>query len=260
MSVIMVYDLETIPDIKAGRRLLDLPDASEAEVSEALSARTALKTQGASTFLPHYLHQIVTLSVVVATPDWLKVWSLGEIDAKEPEIIMRFFEGIQRYTPNLVSWNGSGFDLPVLHYRSLLHGISAARYWETGDQDQSFKWNNYLGRYHQRHLDLMDVLANYQNRAFAPLDEISVLLGFPGKLEMSGDRVFEKYQTGKLSEIRDYCEIDVLNTYLIYLRFQKIRGVFSESMLVSEEERVKQFLSQSEKPHFSKFLDVWQSS
>lgn len=257
MSAIMVYDLETIPDIKLGRKLLELPEANDLEVSEALAARAAAKTQGASTFLPHHLHQIVTISVVVATPEWLKVWSLGELDAKEPEIITRFFEGIQRYTPNLVSWNGSGFDLPVLHYRSLLHGISAARYWEIGEHDQNFKWNNYLGRYHQRHLDLMDVLANYQSRAYVSLDEMSLLLGFPGKLDMSGDRVFEKYQAQKLSEIRDYCEIDVLNTYLIYLRFQKIRGHLTESMWVFEEERVKQFLIQAEKPHFSRFLEAW---
>jgi predicted PolB exonuclease-like 3'-5' exonuclease len=258
MSAIMVYDLETIPDIELGRKLLGLSEASDLEVSEALAMRAAAKTQGASTFLPHHLHQIVTISVVVATPEWLKVWSLGELYAKEPEIITRFFEGIQRYTPNLVSWNGSGFDLPVLHYRSLLHGISAARYWEMGEHDQSFKWNNYLSRYHQRHLDLMDVLANYQNRAYASLDEISLLLGFPGKLDMSGGLVFEKYQAQKLSEIRDYCEIDVLNTYLIYLRFQKIRGHLTEPMWVFEEERVKQFLTQAEKPHFSRFLEAWQ--
>jgi predicted PolB exonuclease-like 3'-5' exonuclease len=259
MSVTMVYDLETIPDIKLGRKLLHLENATDTEVAEALFLRRATQTQGTSTFLPHHFHQIVTISVVVATPEWVKVWSLGDINAAEAEIIERFFEGIQRYTPNLVSWNGSGFDLPVLHYRSLLHGVSAARYWEAGDQDQGFKWNNYLSRYHQRHLDLMDVLASYQSRAYASLDEISLLLGFPGKLDMAGGQVFDKYQAGKLADIRDYCETDVLNTYLIYLRFQHIRGHLSDSELAWEEERVKQFLIQANKEHFSRFLEAWQS-
>ena len=64
-----------------------------------------------------------------------------------------------------MSWNGGGFDLPVLHYRALRHGIVAPRYWEAGDDDQAFRFNNYLNRYHSRHLDLMDVLSSYQARA-----------------------------------------------------------------------------------------------
>ena len=82
-------------------------------------------------------------------------------DAPEAEIIQRFFDGIEKYTPDLVSWNGGGFDLPVLHYRALRHGIVAPRYWEAGDADQAFRFNNYLNRYHSRHLDLMDVLSSY---------------------------------------------------------------------------------------------------
>ena len=64
-----------------------------------------------------------------------------------------------------MSWNGGGFDLPVLNYRALIHGVTAARYWDWGDDDREFKFNSYLGRYHTRHLDLMDVLAMYQPRA-----------------------------------------------------------------------------------------------
>ncbi len=82
------------------------------------------------------------------------------MSSTEKELIERFYDGIDRFTPNLVSWNG-GFDLPVLHYRALKHGVPGRRYWETGNEDTSFKWNNYLSRYHQRHLDLMDVLAMY---------------------------------------------------------------------------------------------------
>ena len=61
------------------------------------------------------------------------------------------------------SWNGGGFDLPVLHYRALLHGVQAPRYWEMGDEDTAFRYNNYLSRFHWRHLDVMDVLSGHQN-------------------------------------------------------------------------------------------------
>jgi predicted PolB exonuclease-like 3'-5' exonuclease len=259
MAVTMVYDLETIPDIASGRRLLNLPDAPSEAVAEALFARRELQTQGSSRFLPHHLQKVITISVVVATPEWVKVWSLGEPESSEHELLERFFEGIQRYKPNLVSWNGSGFDLPVLHYRSLLQGVSSARYWDNGERDQDFKWNNYLSRYHYRHLDLMDVLAGYQNRAFAPLDEIALMLGFPGKLTMQGSEVFEQYQRNNIQAIREYCEIDVLNTYLIFLRFQYIRGYLTDQGLHSEEERLKQYLLTTAKPHFLEFVQAWQS-
>ena len=102
-----------------------------------------------------------------------------------------------------MSWNGSGFDLPVLHYRGMLHGVSAPRYWDMGDGDyadsRDFKWNNYISRYHTRHLDLMDLLATYQPRANAPLDDLAKLMGFPGKLGMDGSKVWEAWQNGEIA-------------------------------------------------------------
>ena len=258
MSVIMVYDLETIPDIVSGRRLLGLSkEVEDREVALKLIERRNLQTQGNSSFLPHYLQQIVCISVVLASSDGIKVWSLGDLESPESELITRFFEGVQKYTPTLVSWNGSGFDLPVLHYRALLHKVVAARYWEIGEQDSGFKWNNYLSRYHQRHIDMMDVLANYQNRSFAPLDELSVILGFPGKMGMHGSEVFEQYLNGELPDIRHYCETDVLNTYLIYLRFQRVRGILTEKQYEQAEENLKIYLEETQKPHFLAFLKTW---
>jgi predicted PolB exonuclease-like 3'-5' exonuclease len=96
-----------------------------------------------------------------------------------------FFELIEKYTPQLVSWNGSGFDLPVLHYRAMLNQVAAPRYWEMGESNDSdskdFKWNNYINRYHMRHIDLMDVLAKHNGRANAPLDAIAKVVWLPRK-------------------------------------------------------------------------------
>ncbi len=257
MTVAMVYDIETIPDINSGRKFLGFIEQSDEEVLAALLERRRQQTQG-SDFLPHYLHKVVAISVVVATSEWVKVWSLGDENSDERELIVRFFLGIQQYAPTLISWNGSGFDLPVLHYRALLHGISAPRYWETGESDSGFKWNNYLSRYHQRHTDIMDVISGYQNRAFAPLNEIALMLGFPGKMGMEGGKVFEHFQAGGIHSIRNYCETDVLNTYLIYLRFQFIRGQLDEGSYEYEQTRLKNHLMQSEKPHLLEFLRIWQ--
>ena len=151
-------------------------------------------------------------------------YGLWEPGRRQGTLIQRFFDSIEKFTPQLVSWNGGGFDLPVLHYRSLIHGVQCARYWDMGEDDKDFKWNNYISRYHARHLDLMDLLALYTARANAPLDELARLIGFPGKLGMDGGKVWEAYQQGRLNEIRSYCETDVVNTYLVYARFQLMRG------------------------------------
>jgi predicted PolB exonuclease-like 3'-5' exonuclease len=147
---IFVFDIETIPDCDASRRLHDSPEWSDSDAANALFA--GAREQSGRDFLAHYLQKIIVISAVLKTPQGVKVWSLGQEDADEKELITRFFDGIERYSPTLVSWNGSGFDLPVLHYRALLHGVAAPRYWETGDNDSQFRWNNYLSRFHQRHL------------------------------------------------------------------------------------------------------------
>jgi len=139
----------------------------------------------------------------------------------------------------------------------MLNCVQASRYWDMGEDDRDFKWNNYISRYHARHLDLMDVLAAYQPRASAPLDEISQLLGFPGKIGMSGAKVWDAYQAGKIDAIRAYCETDVVNTYLVYLRFQLMRGVFDEKRYQKECELVRSTLQQSSAGHWHEFLTAW---
>ena len=181
MTPILVFDIETIPDIAGIRRIHDLPAAlSDGDVIDWFDQKRRAASGG--DFAPHYLQQVVAIGCALRSASDLKVWSIGELDDAEPELIRRFFDGIEKFTPQLVSWNGGGFDLPVLNHRALVHGIAAEKYWDWGDQDRDFKFNSYLARYHTRHLDLMDVLAMYQPRANAGLDAIARLCGFPGKL------------------------------------------------------------------------------
>lgn len=253
---LFVFDIETIPDVEAGRRLYGLESMSDEDVAKAMFHLRRQQT-GDSDFLQLHLHRVAAISVVLRSSDRVKVWSLGNTESDERELIERFFDGIEKFVPTLVSWNGGGFDLPVLHYRGLLHGVAAPRYWETGDTDREFRWNNYLSRFHARHTDLMDVLAGYQPRANAPLDEIAVLLGFPGKMGMSGSRVWESYVAGELEQIRNYCETDVLNTYLVYLRFQLMRGQLDDAGYARECQMLRDTLSQEGKPHLDEFLAAW---
>jgi 3'-5' exonuclease len=253
---VFVFDIETIPDVELGRRVYALHDLSDKQVGYVMQAKR--REESGSEFLSYEQQRIVAISIAARMRDSFKVWSLGEPNAPEAELIQRFFDGIEKYTPDLVSWNGGGFDLPVLHYRALRHGIAAPRYWEGGDGDQDFRFNNYLSRFHARHMDLMDVLSSYQARARVSLQGAAMLLGLPGKLGMSGEKVWDAYLQGQIETIRNYCETDVVNTYLIFLRFQMMRGRLLPDEYRTEVARVRETLAQQAKPHFQEFLAAWQ--
>ncbi|WP_186099276.1 3'-5' exonuclease [Burkholderia gladioli] len=253
MTPILVFDIETIPDVDGIRRLEDLPaDLSDEEVAEHAFEARREKTGG--DFLPHHLQRVAAISCVFRGKSGFRVRSLGTAADGEAALIQSFYRTIEKYTPQLVSWNGGGFDLPVLHYRALVHGIAAPRYWDMGEDDREFKWNNYLSRYHTRHTDLMDLLALYQPRANAPLDALAKLCGFPGKLGMDGGQVWEAYRAGELEAIRNYCETDVVNTYLLYCRFQMMRGGLTAVEYADEVQLVKDSLVAEPAPHWAEYL------
>ncbi len=252
----LVFDIETVPDVALGRRLYGLEGLPDGEVAKAMFALRRQDSGGE--FLPLEQHRVVAISCVLRSRDALKVWSLGDVGSPEAELLERFFDGIERYSPVLVSWNGYGFDLPVLNYRALLAGVQAPRYWETGDEDPAFRYNNYLSRYHWRHVDLMDVLSGFQPRGRVSLENVACLLGLPGKLGFSGAQVWDAYLEGNLVGIRRYCETDVLNTYLVYLRFERLRARLTRERHAEEVERVKALLRVGKEPHFAEFLRVWE--
>ena len=257
MTPVLVFDLETIPDVSGLRTLLG-SDAALSDAEVAAQAFAARREKTGSDFLQHHLHRVAAISCVFRDDEGFRVRSLGNLDDAEPKLIQDFYRIVERYTPQLVSWNGGGFDLPVLNYRALIHGINAARFWEMGDEDRDFKWNNYLSRYHTRHLDLMDHLAMYTGRANAPLDDLAKLCGFPGKMGVDGSQVWSLYQEGRLQEIRDYCETDVVNTYLVYCRYQLLRGRLTRDAYDTEIALVRTSLQNIAAPHWRDYLSMWQ--
>ena len=254
---ILAFDIETIPDTDGGRKIYDLNSLSDTDVATAMFNKRREKV--GNEFIATHLQKVVAISAVYRNTqkDQFSVWTLGTEESSEKEIVQNFFDGIDKHSPTLVTWNGSGFDMPVLHYRGLINGVQAPRYWDQGEDDSNFKWNNYISRFHARHTDLMDVIAGYNNRAFAPLDEIAVLLGLPGKMGMSGSKVWDQYKEGQIKAIRDYCETDALNTYLVYLHWQYIKGNLNDDSLSAEHEVVKNALRSGE-THLQEFLQVWE--
>jgi hypothetical protein len=257
----LVFDIETVPDVELGRRLYGLEGLADAQVAKAMFA---LRRQGRAAaggggdFLPLEQHRVVAISCALRSGDGFRVWSLGDLATGEAELVQRFFDGIEKFSPDLVSWNGSGFDLPVLTYRALAACVQATRFWETGAEDEAFRYNNYLNRYHWRHIDLMDVLSGFQSRGRLSLASMATLLGLPGKLGFEGGQVWDAWLGGDLAGIRRYCETDVLNTWLIYLRFALLRGQLSRAQHADELARVRSYLAAASEPHFAAFLGAWQ--
>ena len=259
MSV-LVFDVESIPDI-SGLRALRGHDATLTDAEVYALEMAERKEAGRSDFMPHHLQRVLVISCVFRNADGLRVHSFVDREtdgrSQEGKVIQGFFSSVEKHVPQLVSWNGGGFDLPVLHYRGLRHGVVAGKYWDLGEDDREFKWNNYIGRYHLRHLDLMDLLAMYQPRASAPLDAMAKLCGFPGKLGMDGSAVYPAYLQGQVEDIRRYCETDVMNTYLLYCRFQKMRGGLTEAEYEREIVCVRETLAGIAEPHWAEYLEAW---
>ena len=256
---VLVFDIETIPDMAGWRRLHGAdPALSDAQLHAHWKAER--EAHGQSDFMPLYLQRVLCISCVFRNAEGLRVHSFVDRDGcGEGKVVQAFFNAIEKHSPQLVSWNGSGFDLPVLHYRGLLHGVVADKYWDMGDDDREFKWNNYISRYHMRHLDLMDLLAKYTPKNNAPMDALAKLCGFPGKLGMDGSQVWAQFLDGQTEEIRRYCETDVMNTYLLYCRFQKMRGGLTEAEYAQEMGFVQQNLHAlaHDEPHWQEYLQAW---
>ena len=253
MTPILVFDIETIPDCEGIRRIHELPaELPDAEVAEIAFQKRRVQS-GGSDFLPVHLHRVVVISCVLRNDDGLRIFSLGEPQDGEAGAIQRFFDGMEKYVPQLVTWNGRSFDLPVLVSRGMVNSVRAACFWETGGDS---KFNNYVNRFHDRHLDLMDVLGLYAGRG-SPLGELARLAGFPGKLGVGGGAVWDSYRAGQVEAIRNYCEADTVNTYLLYLRFQMMRCAYTRERYESECQLLRATLEKRGEPHWREFLSLW---
>ena len=228
-QTIIAWDLETVRDLAAAARMLDLGMATEAEVREALGPG----------FPKHPLHKIVCIGALVASrqPEGWRVDALGAPHVKERtegELISAFAERVGQLRPQLITWNGHSFDLPVLRYRAMVNRLSAA----------GLQVRQYFHRYTDDALDLCDILGSYVPGAKVKLDEVSKILGLPGKPNgIDGSRVEEMVRAGQIEEVARYCESDVLNTYRVWLVYELFRGSITAEQLAWSEAQIREFVA-----------------
>ncbi len=225
--MVCVFDCETIPDIDLIRHNFNVDGLEDIDAINKAQQDYA-NEHGGSTFLPIPYHKVIALSGVIANDfgEFIKVGDFGNDSNKEEDIIRHFFRFIDEKNPLLVSFNGRGFDMPMLLIRAMRYNISFPAWFEQNNpQLNKSKWENYRQRYSESfHTDLLDSLGGFGAVRNLKLDLLCTMAGIPGKYDVSGDQVTTLYFQNELEKIREYCQSDVLNTYWLWLKYQLLQG------------------------------------
>jgi predicted PolB exonuclease-like 3'-5' exonuclease len=259
-EVFMVIDTESVPD---GRLLSKVKYAAEQLTPEEAVRRAREEARetsyNGSDFLPVSYQYPVAVCVLRVGPDY-ELQAITCLDAPQfrpRKIVEAFWNGLATYRKKyqrvqVVSFNGRGFDLPLLEMAAFRYGCRCGA--EHFDSSRN--------RYGGGHLDLLEWLTNFgacRGQATGGLNLFSKILGKPGKMEVAGDQVYEMHLAGKAREINEYCMFDTLDTYFVFLRTRVLTGEINleyEHQLVNE---ARQWINEKvpEAPALQQYLDNW---
>src|SRR6516165_8720864 len=237
---VIVWEIETVPDLKGFAAANGHFGKSDDEVRAELGYK----------FPKHIYHSIIVIGALVAHRGDGGHWIVDALGAphvaerSEKELIASFVDKIAALTPQLVTFNGSSFDLPVLRYRAMVHGVAAP----------GLASRPYFNRYTEDAIDLCDVLSSFSSQGKATLHELCRVMGLPGKPDgISGSEVEKYYRDGHIRQIAEYCESDVLNTYRVWLRYELFRGRLSNTEFQASEASLMEFVKArgNTKPHLA---------
>jgi predicted PolB exonuclease-like 3'-5' exonuclease len=257
-TAFLVFDTESIPD---GRLIARVKYPSENLTPEEAIARAQEEareqSRDGSDFLPVTFQVPVAVCVLRAGNDFT-IQGLACLDAphfRTPEIVKAFWKGVGYYNrAKLVTFNGRGFDLPLMELAAFDHGCSARDYFERS-----------RNRFHGNHIDLFDWLSNYGAcRLSGGLSMMAQRAagGVPagcGKLDVSGEQVYPMYRAGRLREINEYCMFDTIDTWFVFLRTRVLLGEISSEEEQALARRSRAWLGQkaTEIPALRTYLEAW---
>lgn len=236
---VIVWDIETIPDLRGFAAAKGLVGKRDDEVRAEMGDK----------FPKLIYHSIVCIGALVAQRRE-QHWEVSAVGApnigerSEKEIISAFVNRIAELSPQLVTFNGSSFDLPVLRYRAMVCGVAAP----------GLSLRPYFNRFTEDAIDLCDVLSSFSSQNKASLHELCRVMGIPGKPDEIGGADVERYcQEGRIAEVAAYCETDVVNTYRVWLRYELFRGRLSENGLRASKAGLGDYIQSRShtKPHLT---------
>lgn len=242
INQVIIWDIETIPDLQGFAAANYLTGKTDAEIREVMGDK----------FPKHIYHSIVCIGALVAhrEDDYWAVDAVGTPhigERSEKELIQAFVGKIAELNPQLVTFNGSSFDLPVLRYRAMTHSIAAP----------GLSARPYFNRYTDDAIDLCDVLSSFAPQAKATLNELCRVMGMSGKPDgMHGGQVAQYCLDGRIKEVADYCETDIVNTYRVWLRYELFRGRLTNAQFETSESNLAEFIRSrgNTKPHLIDLL------
>lgn len=263
---LFVFDIETIPDTDV------LENLTGSKRTDIIQKRQELEeyhreVSGGNPFPRQPFHKVVSVSILLASIekvedgnyefyDNIRIGTLSSKNNSEAEIVKKFFDYLIKYTPRIVSYNGRTFDIPVMKYRAMKYAISIEKLYNEGD-----RWNSYSNRYSTDwHCDLLETLSDFGASARCKMNEICSILGIPGKIGVDGSKVTALFDEGRLEEIDNYCETDVINTYLIYLSYALLRGLINHSGYLTMKRNLIAHMEEKNLPHFNEFLTEWKKA
>ena len=260
---VIVFDLETIPDTTLAGELCNISDdelkqKTEQELRQEM-ANYHIDNHNGNDFLRQPFHRIVCISFLEAKIDldfgkeqysFQQLSSYSSFNSTEEKVVRKFWDLFKKKKPlRLVSFNGKEFDINVLKCKALKYGINCDWYFEFGEK----YYDSYEYPYSNSHFDLSRKYGAYT------LHEICILLNVPCKLGVNGSQVPKYFDEKKYEEIREYCETDVLATYIVYLHMAYTQGWIDKDEYNKDITDVENHLieKQNEKIGLKEFLDEW---
>ena len=257
---IVVFDIETIPDTSLASELCDIDKEAIKNMTQ-MEIRKEMENYHVDNhnngFLRQPFHRIACISFLTAKIDYSsgkeeyifdQLESYSSFKSTEEEVVKDFWALLEEKKPRIISFNGRTFDINVLKCKALKYGLDCGWYFNLGG-----KFDGYEYPYSNSHFDLLYRYGQYT------LHEMCILLNIPCKLGVDGSRVAEYVDNGKYNEVREYCETDVLATYLVYLRMALTQGIIDKNgynyAVTDIERHLKE--KQSEKKGLKEFLDAW---
>jgi predicted PolB exonuclease-like 3'-5' exonuclease len=212
----VTLDLETVPDEALVAAVDGASDRPYAEQLQRVVAERRARTGARSDFLPLPYHRPVAACLLEAVEDG-GLLAVSDVEAwtdrrsGEAVFLDRLWARLDGAT--VVTFHGRGFDLPVLELRSLKHCVPSPAWFEGARRPGG-----------SGHLDVKELLAGTGPGSAAPLDLYAKLCGLPGKEDVAGADVGALYAGGELDRIAAYCMTDVVQTWLLLLRFRLVEG------------------------------------
>lgn len=273
----LFFDMEWVPDAIGARRLFDLADdVTELDAMQALWEHSPKYDVGTNPrpFLKYMFSRVVSIAFMSRRVTYregekvveFRLSSIPELPIDEnpsiveAEIIEKFLSWLGKARPQLIGFNSAESDIQVLIQRGMINEVSASEFCRR-PQDRFDKSNDYFTRWdNEAHLDLLKLFSSYGMQP--RLDDFAKLCGFPGKIDVKGDQVTDLWLAGDLTKIVEYNQIDVLNTYLVWLRVVRFCGKVGDEDYFVEQEQFREFLeneaAKPEKAFITAFLEEWQ--